>query len=82
MVAQNPPHCVVTERGEEEELELLGELLERLGGREEGSQSRSSSEDRVVLLLGCPRIKLPSDILLLMDLFEAKSESETHSSMT
>jgi len=68
MVAQNPPHCVVTERGEEEELELLGELLESLGGGEESGDSGGSSEDGVVLLLGFPRRELPSNILFLVDL--------------
>jgi hypothetical protein len=75
VVSEDPPHGIVTEGGKEEELELLGKLLERLGGREEGGDSRGASEDGVVLLLGFPRGELPSDILFLMDLSRPTTKS-------
>jgi len=68
VVSEDSPHGVVAKGREEEELELLGELLESLGGGEESGDSGGSSEDGVVLLLGFPRRELPSNILFLVDL--------------
>jgi len=75
VVSEDSPHGVVAKGREEEELELLGELLESLGGGEESGDSGGSSEDGVVLLLGFPRRELPSNILFLVDLLDSSGES-------
>jgi hypothetical protein len=52
VVAEELPHDVLSEGGEEEELELLGQLLESVRGGQKGSDGGVSTEDGVVLGLG------------------------------
>lgn len=58
---QDLPQDILSEGREEEELKLLGQLLERVGGRYESGDSGSTDKDGVMLFLGKLSRELPGD---------------------
>jgi hypothetical protein len=61
VVTEELPHNVLSEGREQEDLELHGQLFERVGGGQKGGNGGVSAEDGVVLGLGLFGRELVSD---------------------